>query len=78
MMQHFEFFVDGHFCKRAHDIITACKSYKEGLQVGFLANDNKVCSMEFRKDIKSCFQPLVKAFKKMGAEVFWNFLSSKW
>ncbi|GJX01308.1 retrovirus-related pol polyprotein from transposon TNT 1-94 [Tanacetum coccineum] len=34
---HFESFVAGHFINRAHDIIVACKSYKKGQQVGFLA-----------------------------------------
>ncbi|GJR54716.1 retrotransposon protein, putative, ty1-copia subclass [Tanacetum coccineum] len=69
--KHFESFVAGHFINRARDILLACKSYKKGQQVGFLAcKDNKVCSMEFRKDINSCVQPLVKAFKKIGSQVF--------
>nr|GEW37199.1 hypothetical protein [Tanacetum cinerariifolium] len=68
-LKHFESFVARHFISRAHDILLAYKSYKKGQQVGFLAcKDNKVCSMEFRKDINSCVQPLVKAFKKIGSQ----------
>ncbi|GJR62498.1 ubiquitin-conjugating enzyme/RWD-like protein [Tanacetum coccineum] len=66
--KHFEFFVDGHFCKRARDILLACRSYTDGLQVGCLASGkNKTCSIKFRKDVTACVKPLVTEFNKRGA-----------
>ncbi|GJY55947.1 ubiquitin-conjugating enzyme/RWD-like protein [Tanacetum coccineum] len=68
--KNFEFFVDGHFCKRARDILLACRSYTDGLQVGCLASGkNKTCSIKFQKDVTACVKPLVTEFNKRGAKV---------
>lgn len=47
----------------------ACKGYTEGLQVGCLVSgyNNETCSIEFKKDVVSCINPLVDAFNKIGA-----------
>nr|GEX02581.1 ubiquitin-conjugating enzyme/RWD-like protein [Tanacetum cinerariifolium] len=67
---HFELFIDGHFCKRARDILLACSSYIDGLQVGCLASGkNKMCSIKFKKDVTACVKPLVTEFNKRGAKV---------
>lgn len=72
-MQHFEVFVAGHFCVRANDILMACKSYKDGLQVGCLvSSNNQTSSNWFKKDVGLSSELLVKAFKKIGAKVVEN------
>lgn len=73
--KHFEPFVAGHFHNRAQDILMACNSYKEGMQVGFLVNSNiHTCSTKFKRDSASCIKLLVKAFNKIGAKEVEGFL----
>lgn len=67
--KHFEFFVAGHFYKRASEILLACRSYIKGLKVGCYANVKKTCSKKFMNDLASCIEPLVIGFNKLGAEV---------
>ncbi|PWA63601.1 ubiquitin-conjugating enzyme/RWD-like protein [Artemisia annua] len=74
-IKHFEPFVVGHFRNRAQDILMACNSYKEGMQVGFLVSNNiHTCSTKFKRDSASCIKLLVKAFNKIGAKEVEGFL----
>uniref|UniRef100_A0A5B6ZNH2 E2 ubiquitin-conjugating enzyme n=1 Tax=Davidia involucrata TaxID=16924 RepID=A0A5B6ZNH2_DAVIN len=74
--KHFEDFVVGHFFKRAHDILVACKAYMDGAQVGCLARGgvqdvdegDKSCSQHFKQTLAGYFNTLVQAFKQIGAK----------
>ncbi|GJX01810.1 ubiquitin-conjugating enzyme/RWD-like protein [Tanacetum coccineum] len=71
--KNFEDFVVGYFRNHMRDILMAYKAYMEGLRVGCPVNGlqeegNKgSCSITFKNDLASCFDPLVTAFKKIGA-----------
>ncbi|XP_057965474.1 probable ubiquitin-conjugating enzyme E2 25 [Malania oleifera] len=82
--KHFEDFVVGHFHKRAHDILVACKAYMDGAQVGCLVNGgvqdvdegDKSCSSSFKEYLAGYVKLLVKAFTQIGVEDCDKFLSS--
>ncbi|GJV84935.1 ubiquitin-conjugating enzyme/RWD-like protein [Tanacetum coccineum] len=71
--KNFEDFVVGHFRNHMRDILMAYKAYMDGLRVGCPVNGlreegNKgSCSIIFKNDLTSCLDPLVAAFKKIGA-----------
>ncbi|XP_038898059.1 probable ubiquitin-conjugating enzyme E2 26 isoform X6 [Benincasa hispida] len=72
--KHFEDFVRGHFYKRAHDILVACKAYINGAQVGSLVEggvqdlelSDKSCSDNFKQSVTHLLSQLVVAFKGIG------------
>ncbi|XP_050943878.1 probable ubiquitin-conjugating enzyme E2 25 isoform X7 [Cucumis melo] len=72
--KHFEDFVRGHFYKRAHDILVACKAYINGAQVGSLVEggvqdlelSDKSCSDSFKQSVTHLLSQLVGAFKGIG------------
>ncbi|KAI5423793.1 hypothetical protein KIW84_030143 [Lathyrus oleraceus] len=80
----FEDFVKGHFCRRAQDILVACKAYKDGAQVGCLVKGgvqdvdqgDKSCSKEFKNSLAAYVDMLVKEFTQVGAKDCEKFLSS--
>ncbi|KAB1202971.1 putative ubiquitin-conjugating enzyme E2 26 [Morella rubra] len=82
--KHFEDFVLGHFCNRAHDILVACKAYMDGAQVGCLVKggvqdvdvSDKSCSKRFKHSLAAYVDMLVKAFTQIGAENCEKFLSA--
>ncbi|PWA64392.1 ubiquitin-conjugating enzyme/RWD-like protein [Artemisia annua] len=71
--KNFEYFVVGHFRNHMRDILMAHKAYMDGLRVGCPVNSlqeegNKgSCSITFKNDLASCFDPLVAAFRKIGS-----------
>ncbi|KAE8125819.1 hypothetical protein FH972_020590 [Carpinus fangiana] len=81
--KHFEDFVLGHFCNRAHDILVACKAYMDGAQVGSLEKGgvqdvdvgDKSCSKRFKDSLAGYVDMLVKDFTRIGAENCEKFLS---
>ncbi|PSS16184.1 Ubiquitin-conjugating enzyme like [Actinidia chinensis var. chinensis] len=81
--KHFEDFVGGHFCKRAQDILVACKAYMDGAQVGCLARGgvqdvdagDKSCSQCFKDNLASYITILVQTFSQTGAKDCNKFLS---
>ncbi|KAM5585999.1 putative ubiquitin-conjugating enzyme E2 26 [Rosa sericea] len=79
--KYFEEFVIGHFRNRAHDILSACKAYMDGAQVGCLVkgqiqgvNGNKSCSQEFKNSVAGFLPTLVKQFTQIGAKDCEKFL----
>ncbi|KAL6999509.1 ubiquitin-conjugating enzyme [Sarracenia purpurea var. burkii] len=80
--KHFEDFVIGHFCKRAQDILVACKAYMDGAQVGCLAKGgvqdvdagDKSCSQSFKDTLAGFIPVLVQAFSQIGAKDTEKFL----
>ncbi|XP_023535063.1 uncharacterized protein LOC111796600 [Cucurbita pepo subsp. pepo] len=80
--KHFEDFVRGHFFKRAHDILVACKAYIGGAQVGSLVKDrvkdlkpsNKSCSDHFKQCVNHVLSRLVETFKRIGVSDCEKFL----
>ncbi|KAF4392933.1 hypothetical protein G4B88_011928 [Cannabis sativa] len=79
---HFEDFVMGHFCSRAHDILVACKAYMDGAQVGCLVRGgvqdvdegDKSCSKQFKNSLPAYVNNLVKQFSQLGANDCEKFL----
>lgn len=75
-MQNFDDLVVGHFRNHVHDILMACKSYTEGVQVGCLVKGSvqdvdegkSSCSTMFRNDVASYIKTLIDAFNKIGAK----------
>ncbi|KAA8526378.1 hypothetical protein F0562_008419 [Nyssa sinensis] len=71
--KHFEDFVAGHFRVRAHDILSACKAYMEGTEVGSVekgvqnTNEEKSNSNEFKQAVARMMNGLVSSFIKKGA-----------
>ncbi|KAJ0565703.1 putative ubiquitin-conjugating enzyme E2, ubiquitin-conjugating enzyme/RWD [Helianthus annuus] len=66
--KNFEAFVVGHFRNRVVDILTACKGYMDGVQVGCgVGNKERCCSIEFRNEVAMCIRHLKFGFNKMGA-----------
>ncbi|KAM6584729.1 hypothetical protein CsatB_011731 [Cannabis sativa] len=80
--KHFEDFVMGHFCSRAHDILVACKAYMDGAQVGCLVRGgvqdvdegDKSCSKQFKNSLPAYVNNLVKQFSQLGANDCEKFL----
>lgn len=74
--QHFEDLVGGHFRVRALDIMTACKAYTDGAEVGcdvkkWLEEGGdapKPGSANFRAEVGKMMKPLVKYFINNGAK----------
>ncbi|XP_022981285.1 probable ubiquitin-conjugating enzyme E2 25 [Cucurbita maxima] len=72
--KHFEDFVRGHFFKRGHDILVACKAYTDGAEVGSLVKGgvqdldvgDKSCSSHFRHSLSKLLSMLVVELKKIG------------
>ncbi|KAJ7948651.1 Ubiquitin-conjugating enzyme like [Quillaja saponaria] len=81
--KHFEDFVAGHFCNRAHDILVACKAYMDGAQVGCLVKGgvqdvdegDKSSSKGFKDSLPGYLDMLVKEFIRIGARDCEEFLS---
>ncbi|KAJ4726309.1 Ubiquitin-conjugating enzyme like [Melia azedarach] len=81
--KHFNDFVMGHFCKRAHSILTACKAYMDGAQVGSVVKSgvqnfyqgNKNHSQQFKNSLASYIDLLVKEFTQIGAKDCEKFLT---
>ncbi|KAK7405249.1 hypothetical protein VNO78_06448 [Psophocarpus tetragonolobus] len=74
--KNFKDFVVGYFNTRAHDILVACKSYKDGAQGGCLvkggvqdvdAGDTS-CTVKFKKSLDSHLEILITLFIKIGAK----------
>ncbi|KAA8526833.1 hypothetical protein F0562_008938 [Nyssa sinensis] len=83
--KHFEDFVVGHFFKRAHDILVACKAYMDGAQVGCLAGGvqdvdagDKSCSQHFKQTLagQSYYGPRISSLKFV-LDGFWSESSGK-
>lgn len=74
--QHFEDLVAGHFRVRAHDILTACKAYVDGAEVGcdvkkwLEEGDNalKTSSSNFRAEVIKIMRPLIRYFANNGSK----------
>ncbi|XP_059660935.1 putative ubiquitin-conjugating enzyme E2 38 [Cornus florida] len=74
--KHFEDLVAGHFLLHAHDILSACKAYMEGAQVGSVAKGSvqnasevgKSCSMDFKQAVAKMINGLVANFCKNGSK----------
>ncbi|KAI7730646.1 hypothetical protein M8C21_029073 [Ambrosia artemisiifolia] len=69
--KHFEELVVGHFCSRAHVILSACRAYMEGVQVGSTVNggtpDDKSGSNQFKAAVGRMVNGLVSNFSRYGA-----------
>lgn len=72
----------GHFCKRARDILVACRAYMEGAQVGCLVKGgvqdvdegDKSCSLDFKAKLAGFITTLVNAFSQIGVKDCQEFL----
>lgn len=84
-MQYFEDFVRGHFFRRAHDILAACKAYIGGAQVGSLVKgsiqdldvgdkSDKSYASHFQLSLNHVLTMLVDTFKKIGVSDCEKFL----
>lgn len=68
-MQHFRNLVIQHFHVRAFAILSSCRAYAKGVEVGCGVEVAKEKgSHEFRKNVKWYMRTLVGAFKEIGAE----------
>lgn len=82
--KHFEDFVAGHFRSRAHDILSACRAYMKGAEVGSVVNgrvqDDKDAqtsvSRDFKEAVGKMINGLVSNFIKNGATDCEEFLLS--
>ncbi|KAD4982577.1 hypothetical protein E3N88_19248 [Mikania micrantha] len=74
-LKHFEDFVVGHFRNHATHILDAFQAYTEGVRVGSIidgvpADGNQgTFSPTFKDDLATSINPLLEAFKKIGAFV---------
>ncbi|GMP67215.1 hypothetical protein CsSME_00027279 [Camellia sinensis var. sinensis] len=73
--KHFEDFVTGHFRLRAHDILSACKAYMAGAEVGSADEEvqdtdkaEKNQTSEFKAAIARMMNSLVTNFSKNGSK----------
>lgn len=74
--QHFEDLVAGHFRVHAYDILTACKAYTEGAEVGCSIkkwleegdNAERPGSTNFRQEVAKMMKPLLKYFLNNGSK----------
>ncbi|KAL5736325.1 hypothetical protein ACOSQ2_031113 [Xanthoceras sorbifolium] len=81
--KHFKDFVVGHFYKCARDIVTACKAYMDGAQVGCLVKGgvqdvdegDKSSSDHFKTSLPGFVDMLVKEFKQIGVKDCENILA---
>ncbi|KAI3795317.1 hypothetical protein L1987_37968 [Smallanthus sonchifolius] len=69
--KYFEELVVGHFCSRAHAILSACKAYMDGVQVGSTINDghavDKSGSKPFKAAVARMMNGLISNFSRSGA-----------
>lgn len=74
----------GHFFKRAQDILSACKAYLEGAQVGCLieggdqdvdAGGEESQSSQFKQTLAGYIRILARAFTKIGVKDCEEFLT---
>ncbi|KAK9065219.1 hypothetical protein SSX86_016602 [Deinandra increscens subsp. villosa] len=69
--KHFEDLVVGHFCARANVILSACRAYMEGVQVGSTVNagtpNDKSGSKQFKAAVGKMVNGLVSNFNRYGA-----------
>ncbi|XP_076882538.1 putative ubiquitin-conjugating enzyme E2 38 [Bidens hawaiensis] len=73
--KNFKDLVIEHFRSRVLDILTACKAYTEGVQVGCVVKGgaqnvdegSNGCSQKFKDDVASFIKTLIAAFEKIGA-----------
>ncbi|XP_057811200.1 probable ubiquitin-conjugating enzyme E2 25 isoform X3 [Salvia miltiorrhiza] len=80
--KYFEAYVQGHFCKRAREILVSCKAYLDGAQVGCLVKGgvqdvdegDKSCSKDFRNSLARYITTLVNEFSQIGAKDCQEFL----
>ncbi|KAK4852762.1 hypothetical protein QYF36_026882 [Acer negundo] len=81
--KYFKEFVVGHFYKCARDIVTACKAYMDGAQVGCLVKGgvqdvdegDKSSSEGFKNSLRGYVDMLVKEFKQIGVKNCENILA---
>ncbi|XP_044497166.1 probable ubiquitin-conjugating enzyme E2 24 [Mangifera indica] len=72
--KHFEVFVEEHFIRQSHNILSACKAYMEGAPVGcaFGCSDNGENSVRSSKGFKiilaKLFPKLLEAFSSKGID----------
>ncbi|KAK1557827.1 hypothetical protein Q3G72_032665 [Acer saccharum] len=73
--KHFDKLVEEHFSRRSQYILSACKAYMEGAQVGCAfepretgENSNKCCSLGFKIMLAKLFPKLVEAFSGKGID----------
>lgn len=74
--KYFEDFVYGHFHQRAHDILSACRAYLDGVKVGsFVKGEShnaevtgRTCSDLLRMNLPSYIKSLADAFSKIGVK----------
>ncbi|KAL8228534.1 hypothetical protein R6Q57_016118 [Mikania cordata] len=69
--KYFEELVVGHFCSRAHVILSACRAYMEGVPVGSAINGvhpgDKSGSKPFKAAVARMINGLVSNFSRSGA-----------
>ncbi|XP_024006380.1 putative ubiquitin-conjugating enzyme E2 38 isoform X2 [Eutrema salsugineum] len=73
---HFEEFVRSHYFVRAHDIVKACKAYKDGAPLGSMVKGgvqdveetSQGGSSKFRTDVASFMKTVVEEFVKLGVK----------
>ncbi|KAK1409728.1 hypothetical protein QVD17_36257 [Tagetes erecta] len=69
--KYFEELVMGHFCSRAHVILSACRAYMDGVQVGSAFNDapptDRSGSNAFKAALGRMINGLVSNFSRSGA-----------
>ncbi|ERN20510.1 hypothetical protein AMTR_s00068p00184270 [Amborella trichopoda] len=75
-LKHFEALVEEHFHSRAQAILSACRSYMDGVQVACLVDGiqdvdegDKSSSKKFRDAVGIIYPELVATFCKAGADV---------
>ncbi|KAG5551919.1 hypothetical protein RHGRI_010134 [Rhododendron griersonianum] len=72
--KYFEDFVAGHFHLRAHDILSACKAYMEGAEIGSVAKGNVLTEAgtshrsEFKEAVARMMNGLVNHFVRNGSK----------
>ncbi|KAK9688930.1 hypothetical protein RND81_09G022800 [Saponaria officinalis] len=74
--KNFEDLVFGHFYKRAHDILAACRAYLDGVEVGNFDKGKPPaaqtisgpCSVLLKKQLPNYIKNLVEAFTKIGVK----------
>lgn len=80
--KYFEDMVYGHFHQRAHDILSACRAYLDGVRVGEFVKGKpqqtvepgRTCSVSLRTSLPSYIKSLVEAFTKIGVKDCEKFL----
>ncbi|MFS8024241.1 putative ubiquitin-conjugating enzyme E2, ubiquitin-conjugating enzyme/RWD [Helianthus anomalus] len=69
--KHFEELVVGHFCSRAHVILSACRAYMDGVEVGSTIDGehpvDKSRSKPFKAAVGRMINGLVSSFSRSGA-----------